>query len=233
MPSQSVPVEQKISIREAARRLGVTHPAISKAIRVGRISPPRNGFLDWDTLDREWPKDPWISMREAAHRLGVSSAAVWHAIRRGRLSPPNDDGRLDWNVVKSEWGTADFKRFLVENASALEQLFQKWSVRNTSSGDDAFVRKYHGDGTVTRKAIRQLLSESIECPYCGDPYLESKRSLDHLIPVSKATSGLSVHSIGNIVVCCKMCNSRKSATPVAKFLREMKEKRLALLRAAG
>jgi hypothetical protein len=47
-------LKEAISIREAARRLGVQHSAVQKRIKAGTISALPDGKLDWATVERQW-----------------------------------------------------------------------------------------------------------------------------------------------------------------------------------
>jgi 5-methylcytosine-specific restriction endonuclease McrA len=52
--------------------------------------------------------------------------------------------------------------------------------------------------------------ESLECAYCGCPLTSSNFQVDHIIPIARG----GTHSVQNIVVACRSCNSSKGA----KFL---------------
>jgi 5-methylcytosine-specific restriction endonuclease McrA len=65
------------------------------------------------------------------------------------------------------------------------------------------------DGTLTRQAIKALLTAARLCPYCGDQFKRSRRSLDHVIPLAKA-EGRKLHSLSNVVVCCFDCNTQQA-----------------------
>ena len=43
-----------VSLREYARRRGVSHVAVMKAIRAGRLTPEPVGTLDPDKADAQW-----------------------------------------------------------------------------------------------------------------------------------------------------------------------------------
>lgn len=63
--------------------------------------------------------------------------------------------------------------------------------------------KVASDGTVKSELIKSAKS----CLYCGALFSESViQTIDHLVPLSKG----GTHSIANVVVCCKSCNSRKA-----------------------
>jgi 5-methylcytosine-specific restriction endonuclease McrA len=65
---------------------------------------------------------------------------------------------------------------------------------------------------VTRKDLQKMMAQS--CFYCQ---VNQANSVDHVIPVSRGGS----HGIGNLVPCCRSCNSSKGT----KFITEWKKVR--------
>ena len=68
------------------------------------------------------------------------------------------------------------------------------------------------------------------CTYCGVRNLRGRRlHLDHVIPVSKG----GVNTVGNLVVACSACNSRKNDAElksyVLKRLKSLDQERATLL----
>lgn len=64
---------------------------------------------------------------------------------------------------------------------------------------------------------RELLSIfNSQCCYCGLAIDAGSISLDHLIPMNKAELGL--HAWGNVVPCCRPCNSEKQQKHWQDFL---------------
>jgi 5-methylcytosine-specific restriction endonuclease McrA len=60
----------------------------------------------------------------------------------------------------------------------------------------------NGKFSFSKKDVDKLLSSS--CAYCG---ATGKMSMDHILPVSKGGR----NSIGNLLPCCRACNSQKHA----------------------
>lgn len=59
------------------------------------------------------------------------------------------------------------------------------------------------------------------CHYCKKDFPADQLTMDHIVPVSRG--GKSTR--GNIVPCCKDCNSQKKyLTPVEMILRKLKNK---------
>ena len=58
------------------------------------------------------------------------------------------------------------------------------------------------------------------CHYCGQKFLPSELTMDHILPVVRG--GKSVKS--NCVPCCKECNNEKKyLTPAEMILRELEQ----------
>jgi 5-methylcytosine-specific restriction endonuclease McrA len=66
--------------------------------------------------------------------------------------------------------------------------------------------KAQSDGTVTKAAAEKLYSVR-ECAYCGNRIPRKNRTLDHVVPLSKGGR----HSVSNLVMACRSCNSAKGA----------------------
>lgn len=63
------------------------------------------------------------------------------------------------------------------------------------------------DGTLVGHVVRQLFAETRRCPCCKRAMASTDKSLDHIVPVSKGGQ----HSILNVRVICKACNTKKAA----------------------
>jgi len=70
------------------------------------------------------------------------------------------------------------------------------------------------DGTLTKEAVRRLFAKAKKCPYCWQPMKSQDKSLDHMEPLSLG----GWHSLNNVLVCCRRCNSRKSDSPWIEWL---------------
>jgi 5-methylcytosine-specific restriction endonuclease McrA len=70
------------------------------------------------------------------------------------------------------------------------------------------------DRTLTVATIIRLFSQAAWCHYCGKRMRATEKSLDHCVPLSRGGR----HSITNVVVCCKSCNSRKRTRTSVEFL---------------
>ena len=73
---------------------------------------------------------------------------------------------------------------------------------------------------VPKKAQKIELLEffKYECCFCGDSIDQRSLSQDHLIPMNKKSLGL--HAWGNVVPCCRSCNSEKQQQPWQQYLEQ-------------
>lgn len=76
------------------------------------------------------------------------------------------------------------------------------------------LRDGKDDGSLTKEAVRRLFARAKKCPYCWQPMKSQDKSLDHMHPLSLGGD----HSAGNVLVCCRRCNSKKHDTPFDVWL---------------
>ena len=66
-----------------------------------------------------------------------------------------------------------------------------------------------------------LLNKGI-CHYCKKKFLPEELTMDHVVPLSRGGKSIK----GNIVPCCKKCNSdKKYLTPVDLILKELESEK--------
>ena len=71
--------------------------------------------------------------------------------------------------------------------------------------------------------FQELLRKGI-CRYCGKQFPKDQLTIDHIVPVARG--GRSVK--GNIVPCCKDCNSEKKyLTPAELIIRQLEQEEAA------
>lgn len=61
------------------------------------------------------------------------------------------------------------------------------------------------DGSLTPIVIQQLFAVASVCPYCAGLLDPREKTLDHILPLARG----GAHSLTNVVVCCRSCNSKK------------------------
>ena len=59
-----------------------------------------------------------------------------------------------------------------------------------------------------------LYRDQFTCAYCG----AEANQVDHVVPLKTDSSLANAISVDNLVACCKRCNTRKNAKPLAVFL---------------
>lgn len=80
------------------------------------------------------------------------------------------------------------------------------------------------DGTLTRNVLRQMFADADACPYCDRILVPQNKAFDHVSPLSRG----GLHGISNVLICCRSCNSRKSAKPIERWLGEISRTSFAL-----
>ena len=90
------------------------------------------------------------------------------------------------------------------------------------SGDEKHRKREREKARALRKSRwwQQKLEEGL-CHYCGECFEKRLLTMDHIVPVARG--GKSVK--GNVVVCCKACNTEKAAkTPAELILEQLARK---------
>ena len=59
-----------------------------------------------------------------------------------------------------------------------------------------------------------------KCHYCGETFEPDELTMDHIVPVSRGGKS----NKGNVVVCCKQCNSdKKYLTPAEMIMKKLRD----------
>lgn len=75
-------------------------------------------------------------------------------------------------------------------------------------------RGYIGEQSITKDEWVQVMKLNIwRCFYCDEVLLKNNRTLDHLVPLSKGGK----HVVGNLLPCCRYCNSSKGNREVLNW----------------
>jgi 5-methylcytosine-specific restriction endonuclease McrA len=131
---------------------------------------------------------------------------------------------LKYHHKNAEVKNLQRRLFYEKNKEAHAEAVKKWASTNkevvaayqkTSALKRRAQRRQNGIFKVSHKEIAKLQDQP--CFYCGS--LKSK-TIDHVIPINKG----GTHSIGNLVPCCKSCNSSKHD----KFIMEWRIRRMKL-----
>ncbi len=88
--------------------------------------------------------------------------------------------------------------------------------------DEEFIKKQRQLARDLRKSRwwKNLCASGVSCYYCHTPLKPNEVTMDHVVPISEG--GLSVK--GNVVPCCKKCNSEKKASSIIDTLLEQAKK---------
>lgn len=91
---------------------------------------------------------------------------------------------------------------------ATDPIFRQWKLDYHA----AYKRKAIRDGTLTSSILWRLYCTwTGMCPFC---LTVAEPSLDHIIPISQG----GLHSLSNVQLMCKMCNSSKNDLTMDEWL---------------
>ena len=131
------------------------------------------------------------------------------------------------NLEKHRIRGSNWRRANKEKASKSQKAsLERWKARDPIGYRMLNVVLAHrrrakilsvSDGTVTVQAIQEMFLQFRHCPYCGIDLIPSNRHLDHKDPLSRG----GLHTITNLIPCCKSCNHKKSSKPYEKWLAEI------------
>lgn len=89
-----------------------------------------------------------------------------------------------------------------------------WVMLARKHSRDARMAGVLDDGSVTVDVVKGLWSSTDYCVYCGRCLNAFNKSLEHMIPMSLGGN----HSIGNILVVCRLCNETKRNKPFDEWI---------------
>ena len=101
-------------------------------------------------------------------------------------------------------------------AEYMRAYFQSDAGRAAASANNRKRRaqKLGCDAPATAVQVTGLLMGAVACCYCESQFTEANTpTIDHFIPLAKG----GAHEIGNLVVACGLCNSRKCALMPHEF----------------
>ncbi len=181
-----------ISIRAYARHRGVSHTAVRKAIRTGRITPEADGTIDPEKADREWDAqtDPAQQRGRQAQALGAKTRVKTKPVPKAALravdetlgdAPPGDGevsylrARMANEVLKAQTAKvklAKMKGELVDREKATAMVFdlarrerdawQNWPPRVAADMAAELGVDAHTMEQVLDRHVRKHLAELAE-----------------------------------------------------------------------
>jgi 5-methylcytosine-specific restriction endonuclease McrA len=142
----------------------------------------------------KWRRD-WLK-----HRAPAPCVAAWYV---GTGKPWNNP-RLD--------SSEKFKvRYNNDNTFRAKEILK---VQNRKVARAARIAEL-SDGSVTPQALGALFGEAKFCVYCVEPFKDSyDKTADHVDPLYLGGK----HSMENLVICCRSCNSRKGRKGFIEWL---------------
>lgn len=118
-----------------------------------------------------------------------------------------------------DWRQANLEQERIRN--------KEWVINNRAkyrASQSDYRNRIIGDGTVTKQVLIDLYNQ-IQCKYCKEDIPEELRTIDHVVPMAKGGK----HTITNLVMACKSCNSMKKDMTVEEFLSRLLRKQNKLL----
>lgn len=121
-----------------------------------------------------------------------------------------------WNKRSKLWRQANKEKAI--------QITKRWRTKNPNkvrelkriSESKRRARKANCDCTVTAKEVKNLVSSIDNCYYCGCTFEYTRKEVDHYVPLAKG----GPHSLDNLVIACKSCNSAKRDMMPEDFLKK-------------
>jgi len=136
---------------------------------------------------------------------------------------PDVQHRLHQDYLATRRTVAKQKYWKAPEAARLRIVIRRHAHPDERAAIDARRgerQRVYADGSLTVEAMRHLFGAARRCPYCSDRFTKSRKSLDHVEPISKG----GAHSIRNVVICCLDCNLRKGAQTFAEWIETLDQK---------
>lgn len=87
---------------------------------------------------------------------------------------------------------------------------ERVAMRRSREHGDSII----SDGSLDGRTVQHLFAKAKICPYCDKKMDSRERELDHIIPRHRG----GWHSVANVIVCCKACNSAKASKTPEQWL---------------
>lgn len=181
-----------ISIRAYARHRGVSHTAVQKAIRAGRITPLADGTIDPENADRQWAAQTDPAQQRGKHAKAASAKtrvktkpvpkAALRAVDETLGDAPPGDGEVSYlrarmanEVLKAQTAKVRLQKMkgeLVDREKATAQVFdlarrerdawQNWPPRAAADMAADLGVDAHTMEHILEKHLRKQLAELAE-----------------------------------------------------------------------
>lgn len=221
--------------RSTERRFGDPYPVLSYAcIPCAKVR--NNARYARLSADPEWVAARLAKKREYARRKGVrpreelcalairkrvfaDMLSTWE--RASRVIVRRSSGsHLWWRRVATRFaakfgGTVGAAQYRLRyhhdpefRAKQLERLHKRNAMR-----DHAI--EMASDGTLDGASIKALFAAAKVCPHCPTIMGSRDKTLDHVVPISQG----GAHSIANVMVICRACNTSKAGRTLEQWRR--------------
>ena len=204
-PSEIVMKAKELRFEEAYKKWELTRTKASSIAREYGFDP--DGFED--RLYRRWRQEEY---RELGLPEDELEKAYWTSYcEHGRESPRTLAKRFGCSERAMEKWL--WKRW--------RQEFEKQSRSRVKKSARKRQKRIRAGEQISEEQIEQLLkSQNYTCAYCeqrlslNSPPMDPEcPTIDHVLPLSAGGS----HTIGNVVLACRSCNSKKGNNPLTKL----------------
>lgn len=183
----------KGSAADYARHCGCKLDKVREALTKGWIARRSDGTIDYVEADAAWQrKREEIANRGAATRALIARLLAEDPTAR-YLSPDSQEYRA---------------RYRYDPAYRAKELKRRHAQKVAH-----LTRAIPDDGTLTGDVVQRLFAAAHRCSDCGRRMKPKDKTLDHIVPKSRG----GAHSIFNVRVICRSCNSKKKARQPAQL----------------
>lgn len=184
--------------------------------RAGRVAYAKALSMETTGTIEEWlhrlnDERRWIGSRSWRCYTGLTVEQVEEA-RQMRREEQREKEWLEY------WGNPDIRRRQLEEARAAHQA-RPWVMLARKHRRDALLIGAADDGSVTVNVLEELWEKTERCLYCGRELTQWNKSVEHMVPLSKG----GAHTLGNVIIVCRLCNETKRAMYFDEWLERISE----------
>lgn len=165
------------------------------------------------TKRSDWPREP------IGHHMNKTCCV-------SRLKNQNDELARDSQKICFKCETVkDLSDFSYNDNRSCHHPFCKDCVKSSAAlvaSRESRKQKMldADDGSLTKKTIGELFGSTKNCPCCGRIMQRNDKHMDHINPLALG----GAHSITNVMVLCRECNTRKHAKSFDDWYASLDEK---------
>lgn len=153
-------------------------------------------------------------------RIVTAAKAIHFFVEDGVVAiDPETYEQHDFNtwVAMHNDGTRKYERGAVDNVAGSRYVVPVPSIlllRKCNSISSALKKAKKGGQKFSKKKVFER--DNNTCGYCLDVIHGDEKTIDHVVPQS--LGGKTTY--GNVVTCCKECNSKKADTPFKELQKQ-------------